>query len=412
MGYRKVLIERPSRRKEVDLKIFDFFRKIFTPKSRRKVQEGEWEKLVNARDAVDFEKEEERSRYVTDCLEQIAEASKELDMLQGEYGRVTAYLTDLEELEALPEQERENLEITAHKLQNMEREYEDFAQRKNRMDDALYYQMKTRETELEEGITKIRDAEQYGTLVKQDLQRLDGERHAYEYRKNELYGMMENLRGMAVIFLTALVICMLLLAVLQFGFRMQTQIGYFIAVLAAALALTILAVKYMDADREMDRVLRDARRLVKLQNKVKIRYVNNKNLLDYYYIKYDVDSGKKLEKRYHQYLEEKEQRKQFAETEARREYYHKQLMSQLGHYHIQYPEQLSGNVSVILDRREQVERRHELILRRQSLRKQMEYNSTVAAEAKQEIKDIVTAYPRYALEITEMVDRYDSGYRK
>ena len=79
------------------MKIFDFFRKIFTPKSRRKAQEGEWERLVNARDGVDFEQEEERSRYVTDCLEQIAEASKELEMLQGEYGRVTAYLTDLEE---------------------------------------------------------------------------------------------------------------------------------------------------------------------------------------------------------------------------------------------------------------------------------------------------------------------------
>ncbi len=399
-------------RKEVDLKIFDFFRKIFTPRSRRKAQEGEWERLVNARDGVDFEQEEERSRYVTDCLEQIAEASKELEMLQGEYGRVTAYLTDLEELEALPEQEMESLEITARKLQSMEREYEDFTQRKNRMDDALYYQLKNREPELEEGINKIRDAEHYGTLVKQDLQRLDGERHAYEYRKNELHGIMENLRGMAVIFLTALVICMILLAVLQFALDMQTQVGYFIAVLATALALTILAVKYMDADREMERVLRDARRLVKLQNKVKIRYVNNKNLLDYYYIKYDVDSGKKLEKRYHQYLEEKEQRKQFAETEARREYYHKQLLTQLGHYHIQYPDQLSGNVSVILDRREQVERRHELILRRQSLRKQMEYNNTVAEEAKQEIKDIVAAYPRYAAEITEMVDRYDGGYRR
>ncbi len=399
-------------RKEVDLKIFDFFRKIFTPRSRRKAQEGEWERLVNARDGVDFEQEEERSRYVTDCLEQIAEASKELEMLQGEYGRVTAYLTDLEELEALPEQEMESLEITARKLQSMEREYEDFTKRKNRMDDALYYQLKNREPELEEGINKIRNAEHYGTLVKQDLQRLEGERHAYEYRKNELHGIMENLRGMAVIFLTALVICMILLAVLQFALDMQTQVGYFIAVLATALALTILAVKYMDADREMERVLRDARRLVKLQNKVKIRYVNNKNLLDYYYIKYDVDSGKKLEKRYHQYLEEKEQRKQFAETEARREYYHKQLLTQLGHYHIQYPDQLSGNVSVILDRREQVERRHELILRRQSLRKQMEYNNTVAEEAKQEIKDIVAAYPRYAAEITEMVDRYDGGYRR
>lgn len=394
------------------MKVFDFLKKLFTSRGRRKAQEGEWEKLVNARESVDFEQEEERSRYVTDCLEQIAEASQELEMLQGEYNRVTAYLTDLEELEALPDQERETLEITARKLQNMEKEYENFTQRKNRMDDAVYYQMKNRESELEEGIEKIRKTEQYGTLVKQDMQRLEGERLAYEYRKNELHGIMENQRGMAVIFLTALVICLILLAVLQFVLKMETQVGYFIAVLAAALALTVLAVKHMDADREMDKVLRDARKLIKLQNKVKIRYVNNKNLLDYYYIKYDVDSGKKLEKLYHQYLEEKEQRKQFAETEARREYYHKQLLNQLGHYHIQYPEQLSGKVSVILDHREQVERRHELVLRRQSLRKQMDYNATVSAEAKQEIKDIVAAYPRYAAEITEMVDRYESGYRR
>lgn len=394
------------------MKVLEFFKKIFTSRSRRKAQEGEWEKLVTARGGVDLEQEEERTRYVTDCLEQIAEASQELEMLQGEYSRVTAYLTDLEELEALPDQEKEMLEITARKLQNMEREYESFTQRKNRMDDAIYYQMKNRESEMQEGIEKIRKTEHYGTLVKQDMQRLEGERLAYEYRKNELHGIMENQRGMAVIFLTALVICLILLAVLQFGLRMQTQVGYFIAVLAAALALTVLAVKHMDADREMDRVLRDARRLIKLQNKVKIRYVNNKNLLDYYYIKYDVDSGKKLEKLFNQYLEEKEQRKQFAETEARREYYHKQLLNQLGHYHIQYPEQLSGKVSVILDHREQVERRHELIMRRQSLRKQMDYNNTVAGEAKQETKDIVVAYPRYALEITEMVDRYESGYRR
>lgn len=392
------------------MKIIDFFRKIFRSRGRREAGEGEWERLVNARDSVDFEKEEERSRYVTDCLEQIAEATRELDMLQAEYGRVTTYLTDLEELEALPAQEKESLEITARKLQNMEREYEDFTQRKNRMDDAVYYRMKGRETELEEGITKIRDAENYGTLIKQDLQRLDGERHAYDYRKNELFVIMENLRGMVVIFLTALVVCLILLAVLQFGLKMQTQIGYFIAVLAAALALTLLAVKYMDAEKELQRVQRDERKLVKLQNKVKIRYVNNTNLLEYFYMKYDVNSGKKLEKLFQRYMEEKEKRKQFAETEARREYYYKQLMAQLGHYHIQYPERLCGNVSAILEHEEQVEMRHELIQRRQSLRKQMEYNNNVASEAKQEIKDIVKAYPRYAVEIMEMVDRYDSGY--
>ena len=64
------------------MKLFDFFRKVFKSRSRREAGEGEWEKLADARESVDFENEEERSRYVTDCLEQIAESSKELEMLQ------------------------------------------------------------------------------------------------------------------------------------------------------------------------------------------------------------------------------------------------------------------------------------------------------------------------------------------
>lgn len=394
------------------MKIKAFFQKLFAGKNRKEERERDWENLVNARAGVDFEQEEERSRYVTDCLEQMAEANRELGLLQGEYGLVTAYLTDLEELEALPKAEKEELEITAHKLRNMEREYEQFAGRKNQMEDAVYYQLKSREPELEEGIAKIREAEQYGTLVKQDLQRLDGEKHAYDYRKNELKGIMENLKGMSVIFLTAMVICLVLLAALQLGLQMQTQIGYFIAVIATALALTVLAVKYMDADRELERVQRTANRLIQLQNKVKIRYVNNTNLLEYLYMKYGVESGKKLEKLYRQYQNEKEQRKQFAEAEAKREYYREQLLAQLAHYQIRYPERISGQAAVILDHKEQVEARHELILRRQSLRKQMEYNENVLKEARQEIRDLVTAYPRYAEEITDMVDKYENNFRK
>lgn len=393
------------------MKIFDFFKKIFTPKNRRKAQEGEWENLVNARAGVDFEQEEERSRYVTDCLEQIAEVSRELEMLQGEYSRVTAYLTDLEELEALPEQEKESLEIIARKLQNMEREYEDFTHRKNRMDDAVYYQFKNRETELEEGIEKIRKTENYGVLVKQDMQRLEGERLAYEYRKNELHGMMENLRGMAVIFLTALVICLGLLAALQFGLHMQTQVGYFIAVLAAALALTILAVKYMDADREMARVLRDARRLVKLQNKVKIRYVNNTNLLEYLYMKYGVSSAKELTEMWGNYKIEKEEREKFRRAELDLDYNEQELLQILKCYQIQDPAIWLHQTEAILEPREMVEIRHNLIIRRQSLRRRMDYNKEVVAGTSQrDIKALVEKYPKYAKEIMKTVEEYEQKF--
>ena len=77
-----------------------------------------------------------------------------------------------------------------------------------------------------------------------------------------------------------------MLAVLQFAFEMNTYVGYFVAVMAAAFAITVLGVKYIDANKESTRVDNAINRLIQIQNKVKIRYVNNVNLLDYLYMKW------------------------------------------------------------------------------------------------------------------------------
>jgi len=372
--------------------------------------EEEWEEESSRE--IDFDNKEQRSDYVKNCLEKIADATKELENLNFEYNMVTSYLKDMEEIEALPPEESEQLKDCAKRVSLLQERKTDFMGRPHRITDEKYRMVERMEEEMEEAFTKITEAESYQELIRKDLSRLEGEKHAYLYRKSEVMRLISDTKGMTIICVTALGLCVLLLMFLQFFLEMDTKLGYLATAGVAAVVITLIYVKHMDARKELRRVETGINKIILLQNKVKIRYVNNKNLLDYYYIKYDVDSGKKLEKLFNQYLEEKEQRKQFAETEARREYYHKQLLNQLGHYHIQYPEQLSGKVSVILDHREQVERRHELIMRRQSLRKQMDYNNTVAGEAKQEIKDIVVAYPRYALEITEMVDRYESGYRR
>ena len=53
---------------------------------------------------------------------------------------------------------------------------------------------------------------------------------------------------------------------------------------------------------------------------------------------------------------------------------------------------------------EMVEIRHELIIRRQRVREQMDYNKKLAEDAKQEIEDIAKLYPEYASEIIELLD--------
>ena len=370
-------------------------------------QEENWEQLVYTRNGVNFDEEDQRKRYIVNCLEQITEASKEIDLLTGEYTLVTSYLTDTDEIEALPKEQRSQINSTAARLAGLEQERNRYREKKNRMRDTDFYAIRKREDEIEEGIRKIREGEKYGNLIRQDLHRLDGERHAYEYRRNELENMMNNQRGMAVIFFTALVVCVIMLAILQFGFDMDVYVGLFLAVGAGAVAISYVCIKYMDAGRELQRVEKTINKIIQLQNKVKIRYVNNCQLMEYLYLKYNTDSAAKLEKRWKLYQDEKEERKQFAEAEAKTEYYQKQLVEQLSNYRVQMPERWISQTAALLDKREMVEIRHELIQRRQALRKQMDYNQEVSESARNEVKEVAALYPKYAQEILSMVERYD-----
>lgn len=384
-----------------------FWKKLFRLGAQKDPEEQDFENVVNVRNEVDLSDDEQRRQYVTDCLEQAAEATKEINLLGGEYSRVTAYLTDMEEIEALPSEEREALNSIARRMVTLSRERERYKDKKNRMKDSDYYRIRQQENEIQEGIDKLKECESYGDMVKQDMQRLERERHAYAYRRGELESMLNNLRGMAVIFLVALAACIVMLLVLQFGFEMNAQVGYIISVGAAVIAIAVLWAKYTDAEREKRRVERAVNKLILLQNKVKIRFVNNSNLQEYLRIKYSTDSAAALEKLWKQYAQEKEERKEYAEAEAKLDYYQKQLQARMSNYHVTASDRWVNQPGALLDKREMVEMRHELILRRQALRKQLDYNNSLAEDSRKEIMDIVKRYPAYAAEIMEMADKYE-----
>lgn len=384
-----------------------FLKRLFKGAREQKDYEQDWESAVSSSDSIDFSDSEQRRQYVSDCLEQAADAAKEINLLGGEYSLVTGYLTDIEEIEALPKEEREVLNGIARRMAALNHERDRYHGKKNRMKDSDYYRLRKQEEEVQEGIEKLKECENYGELIRQDMQRLDREHNAYSYRRGELDAMLNNLRGMAVIFLAALVACVVMLLVLQFGLHMNTQVGYIISVGAAVAAIAVLWIKYTDAEQEKRRVERAVNRLILLHNKVKIRYVNNSNLREYLCMKYNTNGAAELEKLWKQYSREKEERKEYAEAEAKLDYYQKQLQARMSNYHITDPDRWVNQPNALLDKREMVEIRHELILRRQALRKQIDYNNGLAEATRKEIMDIVKRYPSYAAEIMEMVDRYE-----
>lgn len=362
---------------------------------------------------IDYNDKEQRDDYVKNCLERMADATRELENLTFEYDMVTSYLKDMEEIEALPPEESEQLKECAKQVALLQDSKTSFMERPHRITDEKYQQIERIVDEVEEGYRKLSEAEEYQAAIRQDLSRLEGEKHAYLYRKNEVMGVIADTRGMAVICVAALGLCILLLLFLQFFLDMDTKIGYLVTAGAAALTITIVYVRHLDARRELRRVENGINKIILLQNKVKIRYVNNTNLLDYLYLKYGVSSAKELTELWENYKLEKEEREKYRRAELELDYNQQELLQMLKRYQIKDPAIWLHQTEAILDPKEMVEIRHNLIIRRQSLRRRMDYNREVVAGGSQkEIKELVERYPQYAKEIMAAVEEYEKKFAK
>ena len=373
--------------------------------------EEEWSDISLSREYINFHDKKQRQDYVGACLERLAEASSKIDELSVEYNVVTAYLQDTEEIEALPKEIRVQIDYDAKKIVAAERDRSYYLDSKNHMPDDKYERLQRMEDEVPDGIKKMKKEEDYQVLVKKDLSRLDSEKYAYLYRLDEVTNALANIKGMTGICLGALAVCVIMLLVMQFGFEMDTTIGYLIVVAAAAITLTVLFVKFSDASKEQNTIETCIAKIITLQNKVKIRYVNNKNLLDYLYLKYGVEKASELEKLWNRYSEEKNERKKFQKAEEDLVFYKKSLVQNLAKYRIKDPEIWIKQAVALVDPKEMVEIRHELIGRRQALRKQMESNREIAAKTQEDVKELADAYPSYRMEIMEMVASYEEKFQ-
>lgn len=368
---------------------------------------GDWEQLALRRQEVDMTLPEEREKYVRALMEQSADSASTLSDLNREYNRVTSYLKDVEEVEALPDGEYNRLVSYANKILSLEQARSEIPEGEGRMPEEEYRRMEQIEPEAEEAIAKLEENEEYRELVKHDLRRLHAERQAYELRRHELQHTMQDTKGMSLICICAMGCCFVVLLVFQFGLHLDSSVGYLMTGLIMAGVLVYVYLRYHEASKELTRVTAGINKLILLQNRVKIRYVNNTNLLDYLYMKYHTESSAMLKQQLQLFYEEQEYRQQYERTVDDLSYFRRELLRLLQHYQLFDPLVWMRRPEALLDSRERVELRHGYNEQRQKLRKQMEHNRDLAERAKQEIREIAKEYPESARAILAIVEEYE-----
>lgn len=361
-------------------------------------------------DQVDMKDSGDRERYVLSLLEQIADAEGQIENCKNEYNTVNRYLQDMEDLEYISGEDKERLHEHANAIRLLEVDKHKYEEKKNRLSDADFAKMERLADDTDEGVRKLREAEEYQQAIRSDLTRLENEKQACLFRKQEAAAAMENLRGMALICTVALFACMGMLLFMQFALEMDTQIGYILTASVAAIALTAMYMKYVEASGEKRRSSHSLNKVILLQNRVKIRYVNNTNLLDYLYMKFEIRSAKELSAMWEKYQSEKEERAKMKDTMKELTFSQEQLVYLLRKYRLYDPLIWLHQVEAILEPKEMVEVRHALITRRQKLRKQMEFNTQNAEKAQQQVRQLVGEYPQYAKEILKLVSDYEEKH--
>ncbi len=355
----------------------------------------------------EMEDEHKVHHYVLDHCEQIIETAKELEAQKAEYRVMTSYLKDIQLIEEMPEKEAGILRDTASNILTLNQSRDDYLQTSKKITDSQYNQMQQDEKIITSAIRTLQENERYQALVKKDMQYLDGEKNEWIYYRRELLSEQKLLRRLSYVLFGVLIILMAVILVLQMGFEMDTRLLFMILLFTGGAAGTAIYIRMQNNTAEIKKAENNTNRAITLLNKVKIKYVHSTNAVDYTCEKYHVHNSYELNYLWEQYMEANREREKYERTSEDLEYFSGKLLRMLRNFNLYDPKVWLNQADALVDKREMVEIKHNLIERRQKLRSRIEYNMDVVLEQKEEIEDLMKEFGSDIPEVRQILESID-----
>ena len=177
--------------------------------------------------------------------------------------------------------------------------------------------------------------------------------------------------------------------------------GILALALAAYIISSIRKARYSIATAEAK-----TNKAIFLMNKVKIKYVNSTNAIDYVYEKYGINSRYELSYLWDQYLKVKSDRERYRKNTELLENYNKSLIACLQRFDIRDAEVWIYQPEAILSKKEMIEVRHHLNERRRAVHDRMDYLSKHFELADSELVGLRDYFPQYERTLKNDVLKY------
>lgn len=322
-----------------------------------------------------------RHQVVSYC-EQMLDISREVEDARVEYQLVTSYLNDIQTIEEMPEGTRKLVTDTATNIINLTRTKDAFMKTDRKITDSQFAQMQQEEMEIPNVVKRFEANEAYLDTINKDLHYLEGEKVEWDIVRQECVRAQRLLRRFSFVLFFLFISCVIALLVVAVVLRMDMKLELLIVFFVAALMGTYTLFKFQDCTKEIHRCDVNRNYAVTLENRVKIRYINVKNAVDYTCEKYHVSNAKELVYIYEKYQEVVKEQERLRQMNEDMAYYESHLVELLRKNNVKDADSWIGNANALVDNKEMVEVKHNLFLRRKKLRTRIEYNMDALVKLK------------------------------
>lgn len=363
----------------------------------------EAERIAFEPEQIDVDDNQARIGYLGRLMETVQEAKKQCGEIKFEYGLVTSYLKDIQLIDQAPSEEKAGIYAAAKRIVELTEERRKLQKRKYKMTDGQKRALENYERTAPEDCRKLKEYEEYQTKIKNDLRQLSGEKNLLLADKRDIIKRQRSLKTIGKCLTAIFVAIGTMLAALVFCFQVDISLP-FLAMAAFAGLGAVLVLNEARKNR-IDMVITEKKcnRAIFLSNRVKIKYVNNVRTLDYMYHKYQVRNGAELEFVYGQYRMAKREWARQRESTIQINENNQILMHELARLGVKDKEIWFAQARALVEPKEMVEVRHDLNVRRQKLREQLDYNTGIMEKCLEEMGKIRDKKPEYAAEVERLL---------
>ena len=362
-----------------------FWDKLFKRRKKKKNIEDEHA----SRGKIEFVEVDDLSTrydYVINLCEQMIDISKDMDEVRREYDRVTSYLNDIQLVESLEGAQKAQLIEIATQVSKLMNVRNGYLNAEKKISDETFLQMQEIEDEIPSIVRRLKENEIYLETVKRDLNRLANEKIEWSVLKQEAEEEQKELRKLSKVLL--FIFGGIAVLVTAFSIVMKWELlPLFIVAFMATLAASYVMIRMQECAADIKQSEININYTIVLENRVKIRYVNAKNAIDYTCERFRVKDSKELTYNYEQYIEVCKEREKLKQTNEDLDYFTNRLVRILRGLHLYDAKIWINYADAVIDPREMVELKHGLFSRRQSLRENIEYNMNMIKVMQKEAED-------------------------